>query len=234
MVCNKNNINEKIENIYITASGGSLYNLPIDKLKNVNLTQALSHPNWKMGKKITIDSATMMNKVFELIEAAKIFKLNIDKFKIIIHPKSYIHAIVDFKKGISKMLVHETNMEIPIFNSLYQGSNDTIYDKKQFDFKNLNGLNFIDPSEKKFPYLKLLNYIKIKNTYFEIILVSINDALVEKYLNDQIGFVFMQKKLLSLIKDPYFTKYYNRSPNNINDIKIMVDKVITYLNKIKI
>ena len=88
-----------------------------------------------MGKKISIDSATMMNKIFELIEAAKIFNLNIEKFRIIIHPKSYIHSIIQFNTGISKMLAHETSMEVPIFNSLYQYSNKNIYDKKQFDFK---------------------------------------------------------------------------------------------------
>ena len=82
--------------------------------------------------------------------------------------------------------------------------------------------------------MKLLKYIKIKNTYFEIILVSINDELVKKYLNDQISFISIQKSLLKLIKDPYFTKYYNQIPNNIIDIKIMVEKVITYLNKIKL
>ncbi len=220
-----------VKRIFLTASGGPFLNKKKSEIKNIKSKFAIKHPNWNMGKKISIDSATMMNKVFELIEAAKIFKLSIDKFKIIIHPKSYIHAIVDFKKGISKMLIHETNMEIPIFNSLHQGSSEIEYEQKNFDLKNLNGLNFIDANDKKFPYLKLLNYIKIKNTYFEIILVSINDALVEKYLNDQIGFIFMQKKLLRLIKDPYFTKYYNRSPNNINDIKFMVEKVITYLNK---
>ena len=187
-----------------------------------------------MGKKISIDSATMMNKIFELIEAAKIFNLNIEKFRIIIHPKSYIHSIIQFNTGISKMLAHETSMEVPIFNSLYQYSNKNIYNKKQFDFKTLNGLNFIKPNDKKFLCLKLLKYIKIKNTYFEIILVSINDELVKKYLNDQISFISIQKSLLKLIKDPYFTKYYNQIPNNIIDIKIMVEKVITYLNKIKL
>ena len=98
---------------------------------------------------------------------------------------------------------------------------------------NLNGLNFIEPDDSKFLCLKLIKYIKIKNTYFETILVSINDELVEKYLNDQISFISLQKKLLELIKHPFFTKYYKQMPNNINDIKIMVDKVKTFLNKIK-
>ena len=227
---NVNNINK----IYLTASGGPFLNKKKSEIKNIKAIHAVKHPNWSMGKKISIDSATMMNKIFELIEAAKIFNLNIEKFRIIIHPKSYIHSIIQFNTGISKMLAHETSMEVPIFNSLYQYSNKNIYDKKQFDFKTLNGLNFIKPNDKKFLCLKLLKYIKIKNTYFEIILVSINDELVKKYLNDQISFISIQKSLLKLIKDPYFTKYYNQIPNNIIDIKIMVEKVITYLNKIKL
>ena len=227
---NVNNINK----IYLTASGGPFLNKKKSEIENIKAIHAIKHPNWSMGKKISIDSATMMNKIFELIEAAKIFNLNIKKFRIIIHPKSYIHSIIQFNTGISKMLAHETSMEVPIFNSLYQYSNKNIYNKKQFDFKTLNGLNFIKPNDKKFLCLKLLKYIKIKNTYFEIILVSINDELVKKYLNDQISFISIQKSLLKLIKDPYFTKYYNQIPNNIIDIKIMVEKVITYLNKIKL
>ena len=226
---NMNNINK----IYLTASGGPFLNKKRSEIKNIKAIHAIKHPNWSMGKKISIDSATMMNKIFELIEAVKIFKLNVNKFRIIIHPKSYIHAIIQFNTGISKMLLHETSMEVPIFNSLYQNSGKKIYSNEQFDFKNLNGLNFIDPDDKKFLCLKLLKYIKIKNTYFEIILVSINDELVKKYLNDQISFISLQKNLLKLIKNPYFTKYYNQIPNNINDIKIMVEKVNTYLNKIK-
>jgi len=226
---NMNNINK----IYLTASGGPFLNKKRSEIKNIKAIHAIKHPNWSMGKKISIDSATMMNKIFELIEAVKIFKLNINKFRIIIHPKSYIHAIIQFNTGISKMLLHETSMEVPIFNSLYQNSGKKIYSNEQFDFKNLNGLNFIDPDDKKFICLKLLKYIKIKNTYFEIILVSINDELVKKYLNDQISFISLQKNLLKLIKNPYFTKYYNQIPNNINDIKIMVEKIHTYLNKIK-
>ena len=227
---------EKLKNvskIFLTASGGPFLNRKKSEIKYIKAKHAIKHPNWSMGKKISVDSATMMNKIFELIEAVKIFNLNINTFKIIIHPKSYIHAIVQFKTGISKMLVHETNMEVPIFNSLYQNNDKVTYNNKKFDYKSLNGLNFIEPDDKKFLCLKLLKYIKIKNTYFEIILVSINDELVKKYLSDQISFILMQKKMLRLIKDPYFVKYYKQAPNNINDIKFMVEKVVTYLNKIK-
>ena len=115
----KNNRNVEIETIYITASGGPFLKLPISQFKNIIPGKAIKHPNWKMGKKISIDSSTLMNKVFEVIEAQRIFKLPISKFKILIHPKSYLHSIVKFHDGTTKFLIHDTNMIIPIFNSLY-------------------------------------------------------------------------------------------------------------------
>ena len=108
-----------LEKIYITASGGPFRTLPLNKFKNISIKDALKHPNWSMGKKITIDSATMMNKVFEIIEAKKIFNFNYKQIEILIHPKSYLHAIVKFDNGLSKFLIHDTNMIIPIFNSIY-------------------------------------------------------------------------------------------------------------------
>ena len=113
----KNN-NDKINKIIITASGGPFYNLPIRNFKKIKIHQALKHPNWKMGKKISIDSATMMNKVFEIIEARNIFELNYKDLGILNHPKSYIHAIIQYSNGMTKVIVHDTNMKIPIFNTL--------------------------------------------------------------------------------------------------------------------
>ena len=94
-------------------------NIPQKKLKIVSIKRALKHPNWKMGKKITIDSATLMNKLFEVIEAKNIFDIPYKKIEILIHPKSYVHAIIKFKNGLTKLLIHDTSMKIPIFNSIY-------------------------------------------------------------------------------------------------------------------
>ena len=187
-----------------------------------------------MGKKISIDSATLMNKIFEVIEAKKIFDLDISKFKIIIHPKSYIHAIVHFKNGLVKLLAHDTNMAVPILNSIYMNSKIFNYNDGNLNFNLLNGLNFINPDTKKFPVLKLLNMIHNKSSYFETILISINDVLVDKYLKGHISFNSLNTNLMKLIKIPYFTRYYKHKPKNIIDIKIMIKKVITYLNKIKL
>ena len=230
----KNQNKENIKRIYLTASGGPFLNKKNSSIENIKPKYALNHPNWNMGKKISIDSATLMNKVFEIIEAKKIFNLDINKFKIIIHPRSYIHAIVHFNNGLVKFLAHDTNMAIPIMNSLYINYKSFIYNNDKLNFETLNGINFIKPDVKKFPVIKLLNRTKNKYSYFETILISINDYLVDKYLNGEINYLCLNISLMKLIKIPYFTRYYKLRPKNIIDIKIMVKKVITYLNKIKL
>ncbi len=221
---NKNNIKK----IYLTASGGPFLKKNLKQIKNISPKKALKHPNWKMGKKISIDSATMMNKIFEVIEASKIFNLEIKKFDILIHPKSYIHALVHFKTGLTKFLAHDTTMQIPIINSLHKKNENFIYDESNFIFSKLNGQNFVEPNIKKFPLLRILNY-EFNNTYFEIILIAINDALVKMYLEKKINYISIHKLMLKLLKNPYFTQNFNKSPKNINEIKNMVKKVNKYL-----
>jgi len=229
----KNENIDNIKNIYLTASGGPFLNKKKSETTNIKPKHALKHPNWKMGKKISIDSATLMNKIFEVIEAKKIFGLDINKFKIIIHPRSYIHAIVHFNNGLVKFLAHDTNMAVPIMNSLYMNGERFNYKDGNLKFELLNGKNFINPDVKKFPVLKLLNLIQNKSSYFETILISINDFLVDKYLKGDVNFNSLNLKLMKLIKIPYFTRYYKFQPKNIIDIKIMIKKVNIYLNKIK-
>ena len=184
----KNQNKENIKKIYLTASGGPFLNKKNSQLSNIEPKYALKHPNWKMGKKISIDSATLMNKIFELIEAKKIFNLDISKFNIIIHPKSYIHAIVNFKNGLIKILVHDTNMEIPIINSINYNKEIFEYNNKDINFNKLNGINFLNPDIKKYPSLKLLKLIPKKFSYFETILITLNDELVKNYLKNKISF----------------------------------------------
>ena len=219
-----------IKKIYLTASGGPFLNFKLKDLYNIKPKFALNHPNWKMGKKISIDSATMMNKIFETIEAVKIFNLNKNKIQILIHPKSYIHAIVHFKSGITKLLAHDTTMKIPISNVIYSDKKDFNIKNNSFNFDKLNGLNFKIPNKKAFPLLKILDY-KINNSYFEIILVSINDYLVKKYLEDKISYISIHKIMLKLLNKPYFKKFYKFSPKNTNEIKSMVKSVNIFLNK---
>ena len=225
----KESDHKMISKIYLTASGGPFFNKPKSKISNAKISDVIKHPNWNMGHKISVDSATLMNKLFELIEASKIFNLPINKFDIVIHPKSYVHALVNFKNGLSKILIHETKMEIPIFNSIFDKTSVIYKKNKDINFQNLNGENFIKPSNSVFPLLKVINHYKKNDSYFEIILVTVNDYFVKKFLNGQINFQKMQIKLLNKLKDPYLSKYYKKFPKKINDIFKMVYKVNAYL-----
>ncbi len=207
---------ELIEKIYLTASGGPFLNKPLDKLKNVNYKQAIKHPNWKMGKKISIDSATMMNKVFEIIEAKKIFNISYKKLSILVHPKSYVHAIIKFKNGLTKIVVHDTNMRIPISNSLHSSSK-IIYSKK-IDFKILNNLDFRKVEYKRFPIVKILNKLPEKSSLYETILVSINDKLVDLFLKNKIKFTDIYKKMNNILALSDFKKYKMRKNFKVKDI----------------
>ena len=172
-----------IDKIYITASGGPFLKWPLNKIKKVTPEKALKHPNWSMGKKISIDSATMMNKVFEVIETQRIFNLEKSKIKILIHDKSYIHAIVQFKNGLKKILAHDTNMKIPIFNTLYDSKNETKFLKsRNLDINKLNNLDLKSLDKKKFPLIKILNKISNKGSLLETVLISANDELVNLFL----------------------------------------------------
>ena len=227
----KNSNHKMISKIYLTASGGPFLNKSKSKIKNAKVSDVLKHPNWNMGQKISVDSATLMNKLFELIEASKIFNLPINKFDVIIHPKSYVHALVNFKNGLSKILIHDTQMEIPIFNSIFDKTTESYKKNKDINFKNLNGINFIKPSNLIFPLFKLVKRYKRKDSFYEIILVTVNDYFVTKFLNGNINFQKMQIKMLEKLKDPYISKYYNKYPKKINDIYMIVDKIKNYLHE---
>ncbi len=177
----KNIPNHKIEKIYLTASGGPLLNIDISKFKNIKLSQALKHPSWKMGKKISIDSCTMMNKVFEVIEAKHIFNLPYKKISILTHPDSYIHAIVKFTNGMIKIIAHDTSMEIPIFNTIYSNKGKNLVTKK-LNLNKLNNLRLNKVNTKKFPVVNILKTLPLNISLFETVLVTINDNLVDFFL----------------------------------------------------
>jgi 1-deoxy-D-xylulose-5-phosphate reductoisomerase len=219
----KNNL-DKVEKIYLTASGGPFNKMPLKKFKNINIKQALKHPNWKMGKKISIDSATMMNKVFEIIEAKNIFNIDYKKLSILIHPKSYIHAIVKFNNGMTKIIAHDTSMKIPILNSLDLNFNGLIKSKK-LDLMVLNNLDFQNVDKKKFPTVDILNKVPRSPSLFETLIVSANDELVELFLKKKIQFVDIYKKLSNLINLNEFQHYKKIKAKKINSI-IQLDKYV--------
>ena len=212
------------EKIYITASGGPFRKLPINKFKNISVNDALNHPNWSMGKKITIDSATMMNKVFEIIEAKKIFDLNYNQLEILIHPKSYLHAIVKFNNGLSKLLVHDTNMTIPIFNSIYFNT-DKKFKSKNINIEVLNNLNLKKVDNIRFPVIKILNKMNEKDSLFETVIISANDKLVNLFLNNKIKFNDISNKLIKICNSAEYNKFRSIKPKNIREITDLANYV---------
>ena len=212
-----------VDQIYLTASGGPFLNKPTKKLKKVDIKQATNHPNWKMGRKISVDSATLINKVFEVIEAKKIFKIPYKKISIIIHPKSYVHAIIKFKNGITKLIVHDTSMKIPIFNSLHSTKKNI--NSKNLDFGILNNLDFRNVNLKKFPLVKILKILPKNTSLFETILVSINDKLVDLFLNKKIKFTDISKKMNKILNLYSLKKYKRIKPKSIMEIIKMNKKI---------
>jgi len=210
----KNDNIKDIEKIYLTASGGPFLKLSLSKFKDISIKHALNHPRWKMGKKISIDSATMMNKVFEVIEAKNIFNLSYDKISILIHPESYLHAILKFNNGMIKIIGHETSMKIPIFNTLYLDTQKTLK-TKTLNVKKLNNLNLDSIDYNRYPAVKLLHNLPEFSSLYETVLVSANDELVKLFLEGKIRFtdIFTQLSKLNI-----FNKYKKIRPKNVNEI----------------
>ena len=206
-----------LDKIYLTASGGPFANLPIKNFKKIKLRQALNHPNWRMGKKISIDSATMINKIYEVIEAKNIFNINYKNIKILLHPNSYVHSILQFKNGLIKIIAHDTTMRIPIFNTLYFNQ-DKIINSNKLKLNVLNNLNLKKPDAKRYPMIKLLKLLPINTSLFETVIVSANDCLVELFLKKKIGFLNIQKELFKLIGSKEFINYKKRVPKKLEDI----------------
>ncbi len=220
----KNEKNNNIKKIYITASGGPFLNTNISKLNKFIPKNAIKHPTWKMGKKISVDSSTLINKIFELIEAKKIFNLKYDKFEIVIEPTSYVHGIVEFNNGISKILTHPTSMEIPIYNSLL--FNDKILNlSNKFDINKMNDLKFQKIDQKKFPVFKLLKHLNNIDSLFETVLVSANDVLVDLFLRKKIIFYDIYRILNKILSLKEYKKYKFLKPKNLYQINQLSNNV---------
>ena len=210
---------EEVEEIIITASGGPFLNIPQNKLNYVKPTQAINHPNWKMGKKISIDSANLMNKVFEVIEACRIFKFNKKKYRIMIHPQSYVHSIIRFKNGLIKMILYNTDMKIPISNTLY-GRKNHVLNVKKIDARILSKLSFHNVNTKRFPSIKLINKCLNLGFLAPTIVNASNEVLVSLFLTKKIGFLKIVNTINKIFRDKDFKKHAKRKPKSIKDIQI--------------
>ena len=211
---------EDIDKIFITASGGPFLNYKIKEFKKITPKDALKHPKWKMGKKISIDSATLMNKIFEVIEAQKIFNIDPKKIEILIHPESLIHAIIKLKNGLNYFIYHNTSMVIPLANAIFEKKLEI---KKIIKFSttknknNFNNLSFKTVDSKIFPSISLIQEI---NKYYSasIIINAANEILVDQFLRKNIDFMSIFKIIKTILNDRNYKKYAIRKPQSINQI----------------
>jgi len=220
----KRNSHLNIDKIYLTASGGPLLNYDKKKINKANISSILNHPTWKMGKKISVDSATMMNKCFEVMEAKNIFNFKYNQIKILIHPDSYVHAIVVYRSGISKIITHDTTMKIPIFNSLY-GDTKSYKINNEIDIIKLNNLNFQNVDLKKFPMIKCLKILSNTHNLYYTIIVSTNDCIVNKFLEKKINFKDIPRLIFNFLDKRKYKKYKKIVVTSIDDI-IDLNKLI--------
>ena len=208
--------NYTFNSVTITATGGPFRSLKLSKFKDITIKDALKHPVWKMGKKISIDSATMMNKALELIEATSFFDLSPEKVNAIIHPQAIVHAMINYNNGSTTALLSQPSMQIPIASLFFEFET---YSKvnKVLDLKKIKNLEFYDIDNKRFPAIKLGYEVMNEGGLFPNTFNYINELLVNKFLNGSIKFTdIISLNRINLEKT--FNKNSNIANPNINDI----------------
>lgn len=209
---------KKIDSMTITASGGSFRDYSLEKLKNVTVKEALNHPNWNMGNKITIDSATMTNKMFELIEAAWLF--NTKKIDAIIEPKSLVHAFINFKDGSTTAHLANASMQLPIAYAILGKIDDEILEP--VNLLEISNLEFKKIEESRYPIWKIRNDV-LNNLDLGVILNAANEVAVSKFLNNKIGFLDISKISLDAVN-----RFSNLKASNIDDVFLIDKEVRSY------
>lgn len=177
---------QDIKKIILTGSGGPFLNRPIDEFKSVTPEEALKHPNWEMGSKISIDSATMMNKALELVEAMWLFNINIDQIEIVVHPQSIIHSMIEFVDGSYKAHLGIPDMKVPIQYALTFPKRN-LSGVQSLNFKNLS-MEFQHPDKKRYPILAYVEKLLLLGGNRVAVMSMANDYIVQKFLDRKISF----------------------------------------------
>ncbi len=215
--CLQGNSHNKIEKIILTASGGSFRDKTLEELENVTLEEALNHPNWSMGKKITIDSATLMNKGLEIIEAKWLFDVDVDDIDVVIHRQSIIHSMVQYEDGSIIAQMGEPDMKLPIqYAIMYPDRVKNNF--KRFNFFENNTLTFEKPDTKRFPCLQYAYDSLKEGGIIPTIYNSSNEACVDLFLNGRIKFNDIHKIIYNAID--------NYTNSNVKDFNI--DDILHY------
>jgi len=222
-------INSKnVDKIFITASGGPFFNR---KLSAENFTNVVKHPVWKMGIKNSIDSATLVNKVLEVIETSLIFSIPINKISVLIHPQALIHSLISLKNHTTLMVGFKPNMEVPLTNFLYNKNNDKnffkSFDNLNINFKKKFNLDFYNLDKRYTVIKKIIKYASINKYNSYIAINIINEVLVENYIKKKIKFVSIPKKL-------FFYLNKKRIVNLIKNTKIRTfSDIDNFVNNLK-
>ena len=212
---------KKIDSLTITASGGSFRDTPLDRLKDVTIKEALNHPNWSMGSKITIDSATMTNKLFELLEAKWLF--NTTKVDAIIETKSIIHAMVNFTDGSTTAHLANVSMQLPISYAILDKVEKPIL--KPVDLLQIGSLEFKQIEQTRYPIWKIKDTL-LQNDDLGVVLNAANEVAVKKFLDGKIGFLDISKISLNALE-----KYSSVKLNSIDDIFQIDNEIRCYYEK---
>ncbi len=181
----------EVERVWLTASGGPFLNTPKSEFERITVEQALNHPTWKMGKRITIDSATLMNKGFEVIEACRLFDMPPEKVSVIVHPQSTIHSMVEFNDGSILAQLSVTDMRLPILYALTYP--ERVPSDLRFNVLDLRRLDFAPPDPLKFPCLRLAYEAAEAGGAKTIALNAADEVAVAAFLNHEIGFADIPK-----------------------------------------
>ncbi len=213
------NKHKEIDKLILTASGGAFLNKTIEELKNVKPKDALKHPNWEMGRKITIDSATMMNKGLEVIEAKWLFDIDVENIDVVIHPQSIIHSMVQYVDSSVIAQMGLPDMKLPIVFALNYPFRK-INEYKRLDLTKIQSLTFYKPDLDKYKPLSLAyRAIKIGGT-MPVVLNTANEIYVNKFLNDEIGFL----DIANLVEDAMNNHNVIENPS-LEDI-LMLEKIL--------
>ena len=179
---------EDVKRVILTASGGPFFRRSSQEMEKVTLEDALNHPRWKMGKKVTIDSATLMNKGLELIEAHWLFNIEPQKLEVLIHPQSVVHSLIELNDGSVLAQLSPTDMRVPIQYALtYPERENSLL--PSLDLKKIGSLEFFAPDDEKFPLLKLARLALDEGASFPIVLNAANEVAVEAFLQKKLSFL---------------------------------------------
>lgn len=206
-----------VKRVILTASGGPFFRSSSQEMEKITLDEALNHPRWKMGKKVTIDSATLMNKGLELIEAHWLFNIEPEKLDVLIHPQSIVHSLVEMNDGSVLAQLSPTDMKVPIQYALTYPEREAS-SVPSLDLSQIKSLEFFEPDVEKFPLLKLARQVLEEGASFPIVLNAANEVAVSAFLRTEIGFLEIAEIVSKAVEN-----HPQREVQNLEDI-FLVDR----------